>query len=70
MRVLSSVMIIAAVMAGPGRAQQPLTDVRVVEATWIQDVAITRWENAKYLELMKRQGRENWPKIKQIMATH
>ena len=45
MRVLSSVMIIAAVVAGPGRAQQPLTDVRVVEATWIQDVSITRWEN-------------------------
>jgi len=30
--------------------------------------AIVRWENAKYLELMKRQGRENWSKIKQIMA--
>ena len=30
--------------------------------------AIMRWENAKYLELMKRQGRENWSKIKQIMA--
>ena len=29
---------------------------------------ITRWENAGYLELMKRQGRENWPKIKDIMA--
>ncbi len=28
--------------------------------------AIVRWENPKYLELMKRQGRENWPKIKQI----
>jgi hypothetical protein len=45
MRVLSSVMVIAAVVAGPVRAQQPLTDVRVVEATWIRDVAITRWEN-------------------------
>jgi glutathione S-transferase len=31
--------------------------------------AIVRWENAKYLELMKRQGRENWPKIKEIMAS-
>jgi glutathione S-transferase len=30
--------------------------------------AITRWENPDYLDLMKRQGRENWPKIKQIMA--
>ena len=30
--------------------------------------AIVRWENDKYLELMKRQGRENWPKIKEIMA--
>jgi glutathione S-transferase len=31
--------------------------------------AITRWENANYLELMKRQGRENWPKIKALAAT-
>ena len=31
---------------------------------------IVGWENAKYLELMKRQGRENWPKIKEIMAAH
>jgi glutathione S-transferase len=31
--------------------------------------AIVRWENDKYLDLMKRQGRENWPKIKEIMAT-
>jgi glutathione S-transferase len=30
--------------------------------------AIVRWENPKYLELMKKQGRENWPKIKEIMA--
>jgi glutathione S-transferase len=30
--------------------------------------AIVRWENAKYLELMKRQGGENWPKIKEIMT--
>lgn len=34
------------------------------------DAAIVRWENAKYLELMKRQGRENWPKIKEIVAAH
>jgi glutathione S-transferase len=30
---------------------------------------IVQWENDKYLELMKRQGRENWPKIKEIMAS-
>jgi glutathione S-transferase len=30
--------------------------------------AIVRWENPSYLELMKRQGRENWPKIKEIAA--
>ena len=30
--------------------------------------AIVRWENTKYLDLMKQQGRENWPKIKEIMA--
>jgi glutathione S-transferase len=30
--------------------------------------AIVRWENPKYLELMKKQGRENWPKIKTMMA--
>ncbi|MBM3527360.1 MAG: glutathione S-transferase family protein [Alphaproteobacteria bacterium] len=28
--------------------------------------AIVRWENTSYLELMKRQGRENWSKIKGI----
>ena len=32
-------------------------------------VAIVRWENPSYLQLMKRQGRENWPKIKEIMAS-
>ena len=45
MRVLSCLMVMAAGLVGPVRAQQPLTDVRVVEATWIRDVAITRWEN-------------------------
>jgi glutathione S-transferase len=30
---------------------------------------ITRWENSDYLGLMKRQGRENWPKIKEIMSS-
>lgn len=29
--------------------------------------AITRWENEKYLTLMKRAGQENWPKIQTIM---
>ena len=32
------------------------------------EAAIVRWENDKYLTLMKRQGRENWPKIKEIIA--
>ena len=32
--------------------------------------AIVKWENGKYLELMKRQGRENWGKIKEIAAIH
>jgi glutathione S-transferase len=31
--------------------------------------AIVRWENADYLDLMKRQGRESWPKIKEIAAS-
>ena len=31
--------------------------------------AIVKWENDKYLELMKRQGRENWLKINEIMAS-
>ena len=30
--------------------------------------AIVRWENAGYLDLMKRQGGENWPKIREIAA--
>src|SRR5262249_21722986 len=29
--------------------------------------AITRWENEKYLTLMKTVGRESWPKIQKIM---
>jgi glutathione S-transferase len=29
---------------------------------------IVLWENAGYLDLMKRRGREDWPKIKEIMA--
>jgi glutathione S-transferase len=32
--------------------------------------AIVKWENSKYLDLMKRQGRENWGKIKEIAAIH
>jgi glutathione S-transferase len=31
--------------------------------------AIVRWENPKYLELMKRKGRESWPKIDEIVAS-
>jgi glutathione S-transferase len=31
--------------------------------------AIVRWENPDYLALMKRNGRESWPKIKQIAAS-
>jgi glutathione S-transferase len=31
--------------------------------------AIVRWENPKYLGLMKRQGRESWPKISEIVAS-
>jgi hypothetical protein len=27
-----------------------------------------QWENAAYLDMMKGAGRENWPKIKEIMA--
>ena len=53
-----------------------LFDARAHVADWYRrckarpsfDPAITRWENPKYLELMKKQGRENWPKIKEIMA--
>ena len=45
MRILSMLITVAGLAATPLAAQQPLTDVRVVDATWIQDVAITRWEN-------------------------
>jgi len=31
--------------------------------------AIVRWENPKYLQLMKRQGRDSWPKIREIVAS-
>jgi hypothetical protein len=27
-----------------------------------------RWENAGYLDLMKQQGRDNWPKVQEILA--
>ena len=30
--------------------------------------AIVRWENPKYLELMKGRGAEAWPQVKRIMA--
>jgi hypothetical protein len=29
-----------------------------------------KWENEKYLDLMKKRGREDWPKIKEIMTAH
>jgi glutathione S-transferase len=41
---------------------------RRIEARPSFQDAIVRWENPAYLELMKRQGRENWPKIRDIMA--
>jgi glutathione S-transferase len=31
--------------------------------------AIVRWENPKYLGLMKRQGRDSWPKSSEIVAS-
>jgi hypothetical protein len=31
---------------------------------------IVKWENDKYLDLMKKRGREDWPKIKEIMTAH
>ena len=42
---------------------------RRIKARASFQAAIVRWENDKYLELMKRQGRENWAKIKEIMAS-
>jgi glutathione S-transferase len=30
--------------------------------------AIVRWENAKYMQLMKTRGAESWPKIQEIIA--
>ena len=41
---------------------------RRIEAPPSFQAAIVRRENAGYLELMKRQGRENRAKIKEIMA--
>ena len=41
---------------------------RRIKARPSYEPAIVRWENPKYLELMKKQGRENWPKIKEIMT--
>jgi glutathione S-transferase len=32
--------------------------------------AITRWENPNYINLMKRQGAESWPKIESIVARY
>lgn len=33
------------------------------------EAAITRWENEKYISLMKSAGRENWPKIQSIIRS-
>ena len=41
---------------------------RRIKAAPSFQAAIVRWESAGYLELMKRQGRENRAKIKEIMA--
>ena len=38
---------------------------RLKERPSFQD-AIIKWENPKYLTLMRQQGRDNWPKINQI----
>jgi glutathione S-transferase len=39
---------------------------RIKQRPSFQD-AIVRWENPKYLELMKGRGSEAWPKVNQIM---
>src|SRR6185312_6282280 len=31
--------------------------------------AITKWENADYLKLMRGRGREDWPKIQSIVQS-
>lgn len=41
---------------------------RVKQRPSFQD-AIVRWENPKYLELMKGRGAEAWPQVKRIMQT-
>lgn len=56
---------------GPLAAQQPLTDVRVEEATWIGDVAQTRWEGERpviYLNprLLERLG----PTLRDFFVGH
>lgn len=38
------VLLLTLLRGAPLAAQQPLTDVRVVEVSWLQDVAQTRWE--------------------------
>jgi glutathione S-transferase len=40
---------------------------RVKQRPSYQD-AITRWENADYLSLMKARGREAWPQVREIMT--
>ena len=41
---------------------------RRIQARPSYQEAIVRWENPGYLDLMKRNGRESWPKIKEIAA--
>jgi glutathione S-transferase len=52
-----------------------MTDERPRVAHWYERIkqrpsfqdAIVRWENPKYMALMKDRGAEAWPKVKQIM---
>jgi glutathione S-transferase len=50
-----------------GRHPRVLDWYRRLQARPSFNAAITRWENESYLTLMKRAGRENWPKIEAIM---
>ena len=43
---------------------------RRIQARPSFQAAIVKWENEKYLNLMKQRGREDWPKIKEIMTAH
>jgi glutathione S-transferase len=41
---------------------------RITQRPSFQD-AIVRWENARYLELMRPRGTEAWPKVQEIVAS-